>query len=92
MLDNLMESQHKLERANQQLDAKISQLSEKNIELFKANNSKANFWPTCHNEFRTPLTRFWDLPNCFAKNLTRSGEIPPRRKILFERAVATQYD
>jgi signal transduction histidine kinase len=55
MLDNLMESQHKLERANQQLDAKISQLSEKNIELFRANKLKSEFLANMSHEFRTPL-------------------------------------
>lgn len=55
MLDNLMESQHKLERANQQLDAKIAQLSEKNIELFKANKLKSEFLANMSHEFRTPL-------------------------------------
>ncbi|HOK95012.1 MAG TPA: HAMP domain-containing sensor histidine kinase [Anaerohalosphaeraceae bacterium] len=55
MLDNLMESQHKLEKANQQLDAKISQLSEKNIELFKANKLKSEFLANMSHEFRTPL-------------------------------------
>ncbi|MBC8377638.1 MAG: HAMP domain-containing protein [Planctomycetes bacterium] len=55
MLDNLMESQHKLEQANKQLDAKISQLSEKNIELFKANKIKSEFLANMSHEFRTPL-------------------------------------
>jgi len=55
MLDNLMESQHKLELANKQLDAKISQLSEKNIELFKANKIKSEFLANMSHEFRTPL-------------------------------------
>ncbi|MHC4524140.1 MAG: sensor histidine kinase [Planctomycetota bacterium] len=55
MLDNLMESQHKLEQANKQLDAKISQLSDKNIELFKANKIKSEFLANMSHEFRTPL-------------------------------------
>ncbi|MHC4289286.1 MAG: sensor histidine kinase [Planctomycetota bacterium] len=55
MLDNLMESQHKLEQANKHLDAKISQLSEKNIELFKANKIKSEFLANMSHEFRTPL-------------------------------------
>ncbi|MHC5161294.1 MAG: sensor histidine kinase, partial [Planctomycetota bacterium] len=54
MLDNLMESQHKLEQANKNLDAKISQLSEKNIELFKANKIKSEFLANMSHEFRTP--------------------------------------
>jgi signal transduction histidine kinase len=55
MLDNLMESQHKLEQANKQLDAKISQLSDKNIELFRANKIKSEFLANMSHEFRTPL-------------------------------------
>jgi signal transduction histidine kinase len=55
MLDNLMESQHKLEQANRQLDAKISQLSDKNIELFRANKIKSEFLANMSHEFRTPL-------------------------------------
>lgn len=55
MLDNLLESQYKLEDANRQLDAKISQLSEKNIELFKANKIKSEFLANMSHEFRTPL-------------------------------------
>lgn len=55
MLDNLMESQHKLERANVQLDAKISELSEKNIELYRANKLKSEFLANMSHEFRTPL-------------------------------------
>ena len=55
MLDNLMDSQHKLEQANKRLDAKISQLSEKNIELFKANKIKSEFLANMSHEFRTPL-------------------------------------
>jgi two-component system sensor histidine kinase BarA len=55
MLDNFMESQDKLQRANQQLDAKIGQLSEKNIELFRANKLKSEFLANMSHEFRTPL-------------------------------------
>lgn len=55
MLDNLLESQHKLERANEQLDAKISQLSDKNIELYKASKLKSEFLANMSHEFRTPL-------------------------------------
>ena len=55
MLDNLMDSQHKLERANAQLDAKISELSGKNVELYKANKLKSEFLANMSHEFRTPL-------------------------------------
>ena len=55
MLDSLQESQIKLRQANVQLDAKIAQLSDRNIELFKANKLKSEFLANMSHEFRTPL-------------------------------------
>ena len=55
MLDGLQESQEKLSQANKQLDAKIAELSDRNIELFKANKLKSEFLANMSHEFRTPL-------------------------------------
>jgi len=55
MLDGLQESQEKLRQANKQLDAKIAQLSDRNIQLFKANKLKSEFLANMSHEFRTPL-------------------------------------
>lgn len=55
MLDNLQAAQEKLRQANKQLDAKIAELSERNIELFKANKIKSEFLANMSHEFRTPL-------------------------------------
>jgi len=55
MLDGLQDSQEKLRQANKQLDAKVAQLSDRNIELFKANKLKSEFLANMSHEFRTPL-------------------------------------
>lgn len=55
MLDGLQMSQQKLREANTQLDGKIAQLSDRNIELFKANQLKSEFLANMSHEFKTPL-------------------------------------
>jgi len=55
MLDNLQAAQEGLREANRQLDSKIVELSERNVELFKANKLKSEFLANMSHEFRTPL-------------------------------------
>lgn len=55
MLDHLQTVQEDLREANHRLDAKIIELSESNLELFKANKLKSEFLANMSHEFRTPL-------------------------------------
>jgi len=78
MLDGLQAAQQKLRQANIQLDGKIVELSERNIELFKANKLKDEFLANITHEFRTPLNAILgfaeilrEKPEMLAKDKTR---------------------
>ncbi len=88
MLDHLEGAQEKLREANRQLDAKIAELSERNIELYKANKLKSEFLANMSHEFRTPLNAILgfaqvlrekpgllrrDKGQRYAENIIRSG-------------------
>ncbi|MGE4285293.1 MAG: ATP-binding protein [Phycisphaerae bacterium] len=55
MLDGVVEAQSKLRKANRKLDEKIVELSDRNIELYKANKLKSEFLANMGHEIRTPL-------------------------------------
>jgi len=74
MLDSLEQSQEKLRQANRQLDAKIAQLSDRNIELFKANKLKSEFLANISHEFRTPLNAILGFAEILREKTTLERE------------------
>ena len=74
MLDGLQESQEKLREANKELDSKIIELSDRNIELFKANKLKSEFLANMSHEFRTPLNAILGFSDILREGTPKDAE------------------
>lgn len=88
MLRHLVDTEVELRKANQELDGKVDQLAQANMQLFEMNRLKSDFLSSMSHELRTPLNSIIgfadvlkdlkDLPEKqrrYATNIGRSGRL-----------------
>ncbi len=88
MLHHMTESQDQLHTVNRELDGRVDQLAQANLQLYEANHLKSDFLANMSHELRTPLNSIigfsevlqgieslTDKQRRYASNIQKSGRV-----------------